>query len=164
MGLQIAKAAEAEVIQSEFVTNTMHLEVSESARVTVQKSKFRRSGNGLGVFVTSGANGDFTGCQFAEEPKSGLASDATVTITASQVKECSTCGLFFFGDAKANVTDCEVSENASCGIQIMGGAVQVTRGKIENHTIFGIHVDSSASLTDSGVSYASNSMADCNRE
>jgi uncharacterized protein YjbI with pentapeptide repeats len=163
MGVQVAKA-EADVSSSKFAANAIHLEASDDSRVVVQGTTFKQSGNGLGVFVTSGSTGEFSECEFAEEPKSGLASDATVTITGSKVKDCSTCGLFFFGDAKATVENCEITDNASCGIQVMGGSVQVTGGKIENHTIFGIHVDSSALLTETGISYSSNSMADFNRE
>jgi hypothetical protein len=164
MGVQLAVSASAKISASKFATNTIHLEASSSAQVSVDTSEFRRSGNGLGVFVTDGAFGQFTKCEFAEEPKSGLACDSRVEIVNSTVKDCSTCGLFFFGTCQATVTNCEISENASCGIQIMGGAIEVRDGKIENHTIFGIHVDGGAAFKESGVTFTSNSMMDINRE
>jgi hypothetical protein len=121
IGLQIAV----------FGTNTLHLEASTDLSVAVDNAEFKQSGSGLGVFVTTGAVGTFENCSFFDEAKSGLASDANVTITGSKVKDCSRCGLFFFGQANVSIINCEVTENASCGIQIMGGTVNVTDGKIE---------------------------------
>jgi hypothetical protein len=167
IAIQTAGGASLSVDQGTFEQNGIHLEANEKSEVKVRDVVFKQSRNGLGVFVTSSSSGTFERCQFLEEVKSGIASDANLKIIESVVKECGVCGIFLYGQAVAEITGSTISGNGPCGVQIMGGRAKLDGNTIEQHATFGVHVHQpdGASLDDSQTNtFERNGMSTINYE
>jgi hypothetical protein len=164
VGLQMLDGAMVRTKKSKFKDNALHVEARGKAKLVANHTQFAQSRNGVGLFITAQASGEFTACVFSDEAKTAIVSDSQVAIKNSQIIGCGTCGLFFFGAADAELTANTISNNASCGVQVMAGTVVLSGNTITDHTVFGVHVQPTALVEDNGNTYSSNYMADVNHE
>jgi nitrous oxidase accessory protein NosD len=164
VALQLLDGATARTKKSTFKDNGLHVEARGKAKLIANETQFAQSRNGVGLFITAEASGEFTACAFSDEAKTAIVSDSQVTIKNSNVIGCGTCGIFFFGAADAELTANTISNNASCGVQVMADTVVLRGNTITDHTVFGVHIQPAASVEEHGNTYISNYMADVNHE
>jgi hypothetical protein len=167
VGLQAGESASVAIEGGTYEKNGIQIQATLGARLAVKGATFTESINGIGVFVTNGADGSFDECKFLHEGRAGLATaeDASVLLSNSEIIDCLICGLFLTGKANGKINDNKVLNNGSCGIQIMGGNAEVNGNTIEGHTTFGIYVASGATFQDGNNNqFGQNSVADLQQD
>jgi len=165
VGVQCSAGGMVSLEQAHLTGNGVHLEVFDGGSANAIASKFEQSRGGIGVSVLAGGGGSFTSeCSFSDESKTAVANEAECSIVRSSISDCGTCGVFWHGQASGEVRECKLVRNGPCGIQLMGGQLTCSGNVIEGHEAFGIHVQPSAQLGESGNTFSQNAMKDVNHE
>ena len=164
LALQLTEGVTLRLRKSHFRDNAMHVEATQKARLIARDTDFAQAGNGIGVLIATDGLGDFTNCTFTDDPTAAIAAEGTLKLAASSIVGCGTCGVYLYGNANAELSTTQISGNGACGVQVMAGKAVLTENTIADHTMFGVHVHSSAQIEDRKNSFNSNYLNEINYE
>lgn len=163
-GIQVNEGASCEVTESKLFDNGAHVEVSADSKLTATDSSFQQSRNGIGIMVAENGSISIMNCKVIDEAKAGIANAGNATITGTNIEDCGTCGIFWYGNASGEITNNEIIRNGSCGIQVMKGRCSITGNTIRGHSAFGIHADKETEIQSDNNTFSQNSISDLNNE
>lgn len=162
--IQVNEGAVCEITETKLFDNGAHIEVSPSSKVTAKDDSLQQSRNGIGIMVAQNGTISIDNCKIIDEAKTAIANEGNATITGSNIEDCGTCGIFWFGNATGEIKNNEILRNGSCGIQVMKGKCSIIGNTIQSHSAFGIHADKEAEITNEDNKFSQNSISDVNNE
>lgn len=165
MGVQAMDNCVLTVEQVAMDHNDVHIEATDSATVTVSRSKFEQSSSGVGISVASLSKVSIGyESEFVDESTSAVANCAECNISDTSITDCGICGIYWYGQARGEIKNNTIARNGPCGIQVMSGQADIFGNTIEGHGTFGIHVQPGATISESSNTMSQNSMGDIDYE
>ena len=155
----------ANISNSTFNNNGLHVEVSKSGRATCTSCEFQNSSSDSGVHVLE-AVGTFKSCTFAQSRSVAILAEGEINVSESTIKDSRRAAVLFGNHSSGVLRDTTLTNNGECCVLCASGSPSILSNKIEGGagTKFGIYICNGTEPAIEGNEFHGNAYANIWKE